>query len=302
MIKKLSILFVLLAACLYMAAAEANAYYRVTASTLNGRSNPTKMASKVKHYAKNEVIYITEISSDGKWGYVYQDKTWVHLSYLRQIKQAVQEEIVRPNGSYPLRVAMWVLLGLLIVGSGAMYFADKPLRSVGALYGTILLCALVIAVLSYAQFIMCWGLKIVGWIDHYILFGWLVDSLANGILAIIPFALDIPTYGLYGLIVGVLPMAAFYFIGELFDDYPFSSWVIYFFQLTMLLLILILDNDSLYMTFNQPLQLDGVGPLSSLADACNWGEYANDVFIWAFYLGTITLLAPRALVNKIFGK
>lgn len=299
MIKKLSILFVLLSACLLMSAAEANAYYRVMAGTLNGRQGPDKSSAKVTKYSRDEILYITELSSNGKWGYVSKDHTWVSMTYVQQISKAEQEDVApSPQGSYPLRIIMWVMLGLLVVGTIILAFAEKPFHSIGVLYATVLLCALVIVVMACAQFVLCWGLKIVGWIDYYIFFGWFLDA-CTGIFAVIAFIVDIPTYGLYGLLAGVLPILLFGCIVHLFEDYSFAKWVVYVFQIPMLVLLLSIDNESLYIMFNQYLQLDGVPAIATLADSSDWGEHANTVFVWAFYLGTATLIIPESWAEKI---
>ena len=322
MLKKISVLFLVLLSCLFLSAAEANAYYRVTTAVLNARSGPDKSAAKVKQYAKYEVLYITSISTDNKWGYVAEDYAWVHLSYVRRLNAKELEAYMAyrqrqggtsesadgkpssPNGSRPLRIILWVFLGLIILGPLFMFLRDDQMRSVGVCYATMLLSVVVFVVISYAQFVLCWGLKIVGWIEHYVFFGWLVDAFANGILAIIPFVLDLPTFGLYGLIAGALPVMAFYGITKLFDedDYPFVKWVVYIFQLALFIAVLLIDNGDWYDLFNPILQLDGASAVSALANACDWGEYANNVFVFAFYVGTICLLLPIAVWQRILDK
>lgn len=322
MLKKIGILFFALTCYLFMSAAEVDAYYRVIPMTINGRSLPGNTSNVITHYSENEVIYIFKTSLDGKWGYVSDDRARVYMSYIRPLTQneldrylnTLKQKGITPKskyryiykGSKPLRILMWVVICLILAGSAAMLLTDEPLRSLGVYYATVLLCAAMLVVWAYAQFILCWGLKIVGWIDHYILFGWLVDAFCNGILSIIPFVLDLPTYGLYGIVAGLLPSIIFYGIGSLFnyedEDYPFAKWIIYVFQIAVFLMILVMDDRDIYLLFNQFMQLDGVPAIASLADSCDWGQYANNVFIIAFYIGTITLLIPRNLVQKLRDK
>lgn len=319
--KKIGFLFLFACSSLLLSAADVNIYYIVTAKTLNGRSAPNKSAAKAIQYPEYEVLYITDLSQDSKWGYVRKDNVWVSMSYIRPL---TEDEVDRymallkrkgitpeselynpaapPEGSKPLRALLWLTLGIVVIMTLCLLFTDRPLRSIGVLYATVLMSAAVLIVMSYAQFVLCWGLRVVGWIDHYILFGWLVDAFANGILSIIPKILDLPTFGLYGLVAGLLPMAAFYGIGKLFENYPFASWVTYAFQLAMLLAVFVLNDDSVYRVVNQILQLDGVNAISSLAQACDRGEYANRIFIKAFNLATFTLLVPKYYVDKIYHK
>lgn len=325
LIKILSIFFLCIACSLAMSAAEANAFYRVTANQLNGRGLPNKTAVKKKQYAKHDVVYITYLSDDQKWGYVYRDDAWVSMAYIQKLnaeelaaykksgkwhsnlpQAGTKEQTARATGSKPLRILLWVFLGCLALGPLLLLLIGEPQKSIEVFLVTMLLCAGLVVLASYVQFVLCWGLKIVGWIEHYILFGWLVDAFANGILAIIPFCLDLPTFGAYGFAAGVLPAFAFFHIGEIYtledDTYPFAQWIIYVFQIAMFLAVLVIDNSDYYLWFNNFMQLDGVPAISTLANACDWGEYANSTFIAGFSIGTLTLLAPRVLVLKVLGK
>ena len=102
----------------------------------------------------------------------------------------------------------------------------SPLRSIGHFLVVVILCSISLVVFSYAQFILCWGLKIVGWIEHYILFGWLLDKYLTGIFTIIPFVLDLTSYGVYGLFVGLLPANIYYGIAKEYECFSFSQWIV----------------------------------------------------------------------------
>jgi len=316
--KKISILFCVLLSCLFLSAAEANAYYRVTSDVLNARRNPSKSAVKVKQYTRHHTLYITTFSKDGKWGYVPKDKAWVHMAYVQQLNQEelqayknyleragitpeapIVVNTTHPRGSKPLRMLFGVLLAFVLLCSLGMFFRDEPLHSFGVWYATAILSAAVIVVMSYAQPVLCWGLKIIGWIDHYILFGWWVDNFTSGILSVIPFVLDLPTYGLYGLLGGLLPAMAFYGIAYMFrDDYPFVKWLVYVFQIVMLIAILSIESTTWYSLFNPLLHFDHVSAISSLIKACNWGPHVNSIFKCMFYLGTFVLIVPHNVCVK----
>ncbi len=309
------ILVIFLVNLISLSAATVNTYYVVTSDTAYGWRLPYTMTtmsinSVESNYRHNDVLYITRISQDdeyyGEYGYVKKDKAWVPLLCIRALSEKeiaqYKEDVKRSKGSKPLRILLWIFLGLVILGTGAMFFTDDPLHSLGAYFATILLCIAAVLLSSYMQFIICWGLKIVGWIQHYILFGWFTDMFVNGILSIIPFIFNLPSFGLYGLIAGLLPAAMFYGIAYLFRDYPFTQWVVYVFQLATLLAVLVLVNDGWYSIFNPFMHLDGIDSLSSLARACDWGQYANNVFIMAYYVGTIILLIPHSVLIKYLEK
>lgn len=310
--KKIIFLSAFLLSTLFLSAAASNTYYVVTSDTVYGWRLPCTLTTEginsiETSYRKNDVIYITSISHDNyevyaDHGYVKKDKVWVPMPCIRQLSEYEIARYYEKNKQHskPLRTTLWILLALVVIGGAAMLFTDDPLPSMRAYFITILLCIVFLILFSYAQFIVCWGLKIVGWIEHYILGGWLVDSIANGILAIIPFVLDLTTYGLYGLFAGSIPMMAFHFVEKKFNNYSFTEWVVYFFRIMTLLAILIINNDGWYYArFNSVFPLDSVPGLSFLVEACDWGEYANTTFLWGYYIGLITLLFPKVLWKKI---
>ena len=175
----------------------------------------------------------------------------------------------------------------------------SPLRSIGHFLVVVILCSISLVVFSYAQFILCWGLKIVGWIEHYILFGWLLDKYLTGIFTIIPFVLDLTSYGVYGLFVGLLPANIYYGIAKEYECFSFSQWIVYVFQLAMFLAVLVINNDTCFDFFNSFLTLDKVPFLTSLAKVCDWGQYANSTFVWMFCIGNLLLLIPRYAQEKL---
>lgn len=305
--KRILFLFAFLQSTLFLSAAAKNTYYIVTSDTVYGWRLPCTPAymqinSVMAYYTHNEILYITKISMDGEWNYVKKDKAWVHMSCVRPLSN---NEIARyhenlKRHSKPWRTTLWILLALVIAGGAAMFFTDYPLDSLKAYSAIIALGTVSLVVFSYAQFIVCWGLKIVGWIQYYILGGWLINSFTNGILSIIPLITDLPTFGLYGLLAGSIPIWTFHLIEKKFNDFSFSEWVVYIFQIMTLLAILLITNDGWYYgRINSFYPLDSVPGLSFLVEGCDWGEYANTVFLLGYHIGLIPLLFPKVMWKKI---
>ncbi len=310
--KKIIFLLAFLLNTIFLSAAAVDTYYVVTSDTVYGWRLPCTLMNEginsiEKSYRKNDVIYITSISHDNyevyvDHGYVKKDKVWVPMPCIRPLStnEIAQHKEKLKQHSRPLRIVLWILLALVIIGGAAMFLTDDPLPSMKAYFVTILLCIVFLILFSYAQFIVCWGLKIVGFVEHYILGGWLVDAICNGIFAIIPFVLDIATYGIYGLFAGFIPMLAFHFVEKKFNNYSFTEWIVYFFQIMMLLAILLINNDGWYYArFNSVFPLDSVPGMAFLVETCEWGEYANTTFLWGYHIGLISLLFPKVLWKKI---
>lgn len=311
-LKKSSLLFLLVFGSLVVSAKNVEAYYKVRADVLIGRKTPSTSAAKVTQYQKYSYIFITELSQDENWGYVFKDKAWVNMSYVKPLsKQEVSRHIAymkfwgytsdselwesvrpKPNGSKPLRILLWIFVGLVVIGASVMFFTSYSHDALKAYFATIALCSVSLVVVPYAQYIVCWVIKFLSWVDYYILFGWALNDL-DGILAIIPLIQDLPTYGFFGLAAGIAPGLPFFLITEKYKNFKFVRWIAYVFQIAMFLAVMVIVNEQWYSFFNSIMTLDGVPSIRSLAKACDWGAYASNLFVWVFYIIlTITLLCP----------
>ena len=321
--KKTSLLVLLLFGSLAVSAEKVNAYYIVTTSAAYTRTKPNQDAEKVNRYTENDVLFITKISFNNLWAYSFNDSAWISTSYIRPLTEnevkrymvilkqkgiTPESELVKmmpqTEGSKPLRILFWIFIGLVITGAFVIYFLSDEyyrsgkMRDVGMYFAMILLCVAAVILFSYMQYVICRGLAIVGWIQHYILFGWFTDMFVNGILSIIPFILDIPSFGLYGAIAALLPVTAFMGIERVFEKYPFFERFIYAFRIALFFAILVITTDTWFSLFNSFLLLEEVTSIAALVRSCDAGSYANSTFLWAFYIVSLVLLFPPKIFEK----
>lgn len=328
-LKKSSLLFLLVFGSLVVSAKNVEAYYEVRADVLIGRKAPSTNAAKVTEYQKRSYIFITELSRDENWGYVFKDKAWVNMSYVKPLSKAEVSRHIgyqkfwsitpdselwesvrpKPNGSKPLRILLWIFVGLVVIGAAVMFFTGYSHDALKAYFATIALCSVSLVVVPYAQYIVSWVIKFLSWVDYYILFGWALNDL-GGILAIISIIQDLPTYGFFGLVAGIAPGLPFFLITEKYKNFKFVRWITYVFQIAMFLAVMVIVNEQWYAFFNSIMTLDGVPSIRSLAKACDWGAYASSVFVWVFYISlAIMLFTPyfewkynnEVWIAKIFG-